>query len=87
MSASDVGHQRIVIYWTLYTDTGSPLACELSRTDRGLLLVRCLDDARKVLLSECVAAAANGAEVAARWKAQLLTRRDYFERPRPAASS
>jgi hypothetical protein len=81
MSGSDIGHQRVVVYWTLHNDMGGSLACELSRTDRGLVL-RCLDDARKVALSERVATAAAAVTVAAQWKARLLDKGDYFERPR-----
>ena len=81
MSGSDVGHQRVVVYWTLHNDAGASLACELSRTDRGLV-IRCLDDARKVALSERVASAAAAVTVAAQWKARLLDKGDYFERPR-----
>ena len=81
MSGSDTGHQRVVVYWTLHNDTGGSLACELSRTDRGLV-VRCLDDARAVALSERVATAALAVNVAAQWKARLLDKGDYFERPR-----
>ena len=81
MSDSDNGHQRVVIYWTLHNERGGTLACELSRTERGLV-VRCLDQARKVALSERVAAAGDAGEVAYRWKARLLEKGDYFERPR-----
>jgi hypothetical protein len=80
MSGSDIGHQRVVVYWTLHNDAGASLACELSRTDRGLV-IRCLDDARKVALSERVASAAAAVTVAAQWKARLLDKGDYFERP------
>ena len=82
MNESDAGHQRVVVYWTLHNDAGGSLACELSRTDRGLV-IRCLDDARTVVLSERVATAAAAADVAAQWKARLLHKGDYFERPRP----
>ena len=86
MSASDTGHQGVVIYWTLHNGIGGTLACELSRTERGLV-VRCLDQARNVVLSESVAAAAAGSEVAAEWKARMLEKGDYFERPRCVASA
>jgi hypothetical protein len=85
MSSSDSGHQRVVIYWTLRNDTGDTLACELSRTERGLL-VRCLDQTRRIVLSERVAMAAAGGEVASQWKARLLEKGDYFEPPLPPAS-
>jgi hypothetical protein len=85
MSEPDAGHERVVIYWTLHNDTGGTLACELSRTERGLVL-RCLDQARKVVLSERVATAADGGELAGQWKARLLEKRDYFERPRSGVS-
>jgi len=83
MSGSDIGHQRVVVYWTLHNDAGASLACELSRTDRGLV-IRCLDDAREVALSERVATAAAATQIAEQWKARLLAKGDYFERPRPA---
>jgi len=85
MSSPDTGHQRVVIYWTLHNDAGDTIACELSRTERGLL-VRCLDQARNIVLSERVAVAPAGGEVAAQWKARLLEKGDYFERPLPPAS-
>ena len=85
MSEYDKGHQRVVIYWTLHRESGATLACELSRTERGLV-VRCLDQARKVALSERVAAAADAGEIASRWKARILEKGDYFERPRPGAA-
>jgi hypothetical protein len=85
MAASDTGHERLVIYWTLHNDTGGTLACELSRTGQGLV-VRSLDGARNVVLSERVAAVAAGAKVASAWKARLLEKGDYFERPRLADS-
>jgi hypothetical protein len=84
MGEPDAGHQRVVIYWTLHSDTSGTLACELSRTQPGLV-VRCLDQSRKVVLSERVAAAADAAEIAAQWKARLLEKGDYFERHPPAA--
>jgi hypothetical protein len=83
MSESEAGHQRVVIYWTLHNDTGNTLACELSRTERGLV-VRCLDQARRVMLSERVATAAAAAEIAGQWKARQVEKGDYFERPRVA---
>jgi hypothetical protein len=81
MHQPDLGHQRIVIYWTLHSDTGHSLACELSRAERGLM-VRCMDEGRKVILSERVGAAAAAGEIAAQWKMRLLQKGDYFERPR-----
>ena len=80
MTGSDAGHQRVVIYWTLHNDAGAELACELSRTDRGLVL-RCLDQDRKVMLSDRVTTAAAAVDVAASWKARMLHKGDYFERP------
>ena len=80
MSAPDAGHDRLLIYWTLHNDNNGTLACELSRTKQGLV-VRCLDDARTVVLSERVAAAVAAADVAAQWKARLVEKGDYFERP------
>jgi len=85
MSSSDTGHERVLIYWTLRNDKGGTLACELSRTERGLV-VRCLDQARKIVLSERVAVAAAAGAVAAQWKARLLEKGDYFERPLPRVS-
>ena len=84
MSGSDNGHQRVVIYWTLHNDKGRTLACELSRTERGLV-IRCLDEARTVALTERVATVAGAVDVAAEWKARLLDKGEYFERPRPEA--
>jgi len=85
MSASDTAHQGVVIYRTLHNDMGGTPVCELSRTERGM--VRCLDQAQNVVLSECVAAAAAGSEVAAEWKARMLEKGHYFERSRPVASA
>jgi hypothetical protein len=85
MSGSDTGHQRVVIYWTLHNDKGGSLACELSRTERGLVM-RCLDEARNVVLTERVSAAAAAVDVAGQWRARLLAKGDYFERPQPDAS-
>ena len=85
MAASDTGHERLVIYWTLHNDAGATLACELSRTSQGLV-VRCLDAMRNVVLSERVAVVAAGATVASAWKAQLLEKGEYVERPRLADS-
>ena len=82
MGESDIGHERVVIYWALRNDSGGTLACELSRTERGLV-VRCLDQSRKVVLAERVDVAAAGAEVAARWRARLLDKGEYSEQPRP----
>jgi hypothetical protein len=84
MGEPDAGHQRVVIYWTLHSDTSGTLACELSRTQPGLV-VRCLDQSRKVVLSERVAAAADAAAISAQWKARLLEKGDYFERHPSAA--
>jgi hypothetical protein len=86
MAESDTGHERVVIYWTLYTDTGGSLACELSRTARGLM-VRCLDQQRNVLLSDRVAKAGDGAALAAQWKGHLLVKGEYFARPGLVSSS
>lgn len=86
MGASDTGHQGVVIYWTLHNGRGGTLACELSRTPGGLV-VRCLDQARNVLLSERVAAAAAGGEVAEQWKTRVLAKGDYFARPRSGVSA
>jgi len=83
MSESDAGHERVVIYWTLHSESKNTLACELSRTDRGLVL-RCLDVTRKVVLSERVPTPAGAVEIAAQWKVRLLEKGDYFERPRPS---
>ena len=83
MAASDHGHERVVIYWTLYNDAGGMLTCELSRTSHGLV-VRSLDAVRNVVLSERVGAAAAGASVASEWKTRLIEKGDYFERPRPS---
>ena len=80
MAASDNGHERLVIYWTLYNDAGGTLACELSRTSQGLV-VRSLDGTRNVVLSERVGAVAAGASVASEWKARLIEKGDYFDRP------
>ena len=82
MGGSDTGHQRVVIYWTLHNNAGNALACELSRTDRGLM-VRCLDQARAVVLSERVTTVAAAVDVAAQWKTRVIDRGEYFERPRP----
>ena len=80
MGESDTGHERVLTYWTLHNAHGGTLSCELSGTERGLV-VRCLDEVRNVVLGERVKKAAAAADLAAQWKAQLLEKRDYFERP------
>lgn len=84
MAGSDVGHERLVIYWTLHNDSGGLLACELSRTSQGLV-VRALDGTRRVVLTERVGVVAAAATVASEWKVRLLEKGDYFERPRAFA--
>lgn len=81
MAGSDAGHERLVIYWTLHAEAGATLACELSRTNQGLV-IRALTGGRDVVLSERVSAVAAGAAVASEWKTRLLEKGDYFERPR-----
>ena len=80
MAERDTEHQPVVIYWTLFSQTGRPLACELSRTDRGLW-VRCLDQHRNVVRSERVGAAAGGLDLASEWKQRLLEQQQYVEHP------
>ena len=71
MSASDTGHQGVVIYWTLHNGIGGTLACELS-THRARAGGAVPGPGSNVVLSESVAAAAAGSEVAAEWKARML---------------
>ena len=80
MADRDSEHQPVVIYWTLYSGTGKPLACELSRSPRGLW-VRCFDQHRNVVLSERVGGAAAGLEVASAWKQRLLEQQQYGDHP------